>query len=83
MLVDPVDVGIMLKRTRTFAEVRTKKNAVVLGLLLSRVVEHPRITRTIKTSANRAAHFVDLVRVEDLDGEVRAWLTEAFLDSPP
>ena len=73
----------MFKRTRTFAEVRSKRNALVLSLLLSRSVRDPRIVKTPKTSANRVAHFLELTRVEDVDDVVRSWLTESFLDSPP
>jgi hypothetical protein len=83
VLVDPVAVCIMFKRTRTFAEVRSKRSALVLSVLLSRSVSDPRIVKALRTSANRVAHFIELARVEDVDDAVRDWLSESFLDSPP
>jgi hypothetical protein len=73
----------MFKRTRTFAEVRAKKQSLVLGLLLSRIATHPKLTKTLKLSANRVAHFLELTRAQDFDEDARRLLTESFLDSPP
>jgi hypothetical protein len=83
VLVDPVQVCVMFKRTRTFAEVRSKKSALVLSMLLSEEIEHPKVARRLRTSANRVAHFVELERVADVDGVVRGWLRRSFLESPP
>jgi hypothetical protein len=82
LVVDAVTVGIMYKRSRTFAEVRAKRDRLELGFLLSRRVEHPRVTKTLQLSAHRVAHFVDLHRAGDVDREVRAWLSEAYATSP-
>ena len=81
--LDPVSVGVMIKRNRTFAEVRAKKDCIVLGMLLSRVVEDRRIAKILRLSTHRTAHAVELARVADFDAVVRSWLKEAFLDSPP
>jgi hypothetical protein len=81
-LVEAVGVGILIKRARTFAELRPNRDGLVLGVLLSRVVSHPRITKVLKTSAHRAAHFIPLRDAKDVDREVRAWLVEAYVDSP-
>jgi hypothetical protein len=80
--VDAVDVGILIKRSRTFAELRPMRGRLALSLLLSRIVEHPRITRTVRTSTTRAAHRIDLRDAEDVDATVRAWLTESYISSP-
>ena len=82
VLVDPVNVGVVIKRSRSFAVVRAKRDRLVLEFLLSRAAEHPRISRTMRLSANRTAHAVDLTRVEDVDDQVRDWLTEAYQSSP-
>lgn len=81
--VEAVGVGILVKRSRTFAELRPRRNYVELGLLLSRQVAHPKIKKRIPLSANRYAHRIALAGVADVDRDVRAWLAEAFLDSPP
>jgi hypothetical protein len=55
----------------------------VLSVLLSRVVRHSRIARVYEGSGSRAAHFIDLRTAEDVDDDVRNWLTEGYLASPP
>jgi hypothetical protein len=52
-----------------------------LAFLLSRVVDDERIVKVLKTSAHRAAHFVDVAAPRDVDRVVRAWLVEAFASS--
>jgi len=83
VVVETVGVGVMIKRTRTFAEVRAKKKAVVLGVLLTGAREHPRVSKVLRLSANRAAHFIELESVREVDADVRALLEEAYLQSPP
>jgi hypothetical protein len=80
--VDPVEVGILIKRANTFAELRPKRGRLSLSVLLSRRLDHWRITRRIKTSGSRVAHFVDLQAAEDVDDDVREWLAESYFDSP-
>jgi len=76
--VEAVQVGILFKRQRTFAELRPKRDRVVLSFLLSRPLHHVRIARTWRGSGQRIAYFVDLRTPEDVDDEVRDWLTEAY-----
>ena len=80
--VEAVDVGILFKRTRTFAELRPRRDRLVLSVLLSRRMEHPRVVRTWHGSGNRSAYFVDLRDPSEVDDDVRDWLTEAYLASP-
>jgi hypothetical protein len=82
LTIDAVDVGILIKKTRTFAELRPKRDRVALAVLVSRVIDDPRIAKVLRTSAHRAACFVDLRGPRDVDRHVRAWLTEAYLASP-
>ena len=81
-VIEAVQVGLMIKRTRTFAEVRRRRDVLVLGVLLSRRVEHPRITKVLTLSTHRTAHFVDLSAPDDVDEQVKDWLTEGYVDSP-
>jgi hypothetical protein len=78
---DLVGVGVFLKRTRTLAEVRPMASAVALYLTLPRRVEHPRITRRMRASADRTVNVVRLHAVSDVDDQVRDWLTEAYQDA--
>lgn len=80
--VEPVSVGIFLKRTRGFAELRPMQRWEALSFSLRRAVRHPRITRKVQTYNGRYFHVVNLRGPEDLDDEIRGWLTEAYLDSP-
>jgi hypothetical protein len=80
--IDVVSVGVLFKRARTFAELRPKRSGMALSFLLSRTLEDKRIARVVKTSAHRAAHFVDLTTTRDVDRDVKDWLAEAFAASP-
>jgi len=81
LVVDPVQVGILFKRVRTFAELRPRRDRVVLSLWLSRPLVHPRVVRTLG-GPRRVAHFVDLRGPDDVDDDVRGWLAESYLSSP-
>ncbi len=81
--VEAVSVGLLIKRSRTFAELRPGRDRVVLSLLLNRAVADPRISRRVRASGSRVAHFVPLRSATEVDAEVREWLTESYLDSPP
>ena len=83
LTIEAVGVGIMIKRSRTFAELRRRRDHMELGLLLSRQVEHPRIKKRIPLSARRCAHMIAIATLADIDRDVKAWLAEAYVDSPP
>ncbi|MBV8950999.1 MAG: hypothetical protein JOZ99_08995 [Actinobacteria bacterium] len=78
---DAVQVGVFLKRERKFAEVRPMARALSLDLVLPRLVDDPRIVRTIRATDRRYVHVLRLSRVADVDEQVRAWLAESYLDA--
>jgi hypothetical protein len=80
--VEPVSVGIFLKRAQTFAELRPMQRWVALSFSLPRRVQHPTITRKVMRYHGRYYHVANLRRPEDLDDELRVWITEAYLDAP-
>lgn len=80
--VEPVSVGLFLKRSRTFAELRPMTRWVALSFSLDRIEDDPRISRRIKGSAHRTFHVVNLRQASQVDDAVCGWLTEAYLDSP-
>jgi hypothetical protein len=80
--VEALMVGIFFKRQRTFAELRPKRDRVVLSLLLSRPLQDARIVKTWVGPGLRRAYFVDLRDPAEVDDDLRDWLTEAYLSSP-
>jgi hypothetical protein len=78
---DAVGVGVFLKRDHKLAEVRPRSRDVSLALYLPRRVNHPRISRVLGNSASRVVHLLLLLlrEADDVDEQVRDWLTEAFL----
>lgn len=80
--VEPVSVGIFLKRSGTFAQLRPMQRWVALSFSLPRVVRHPRITRKPIPHGGRWYHVVNVRDPDDLDEEILCWLTEAYLAIP-
>ena len=80
--VEPVSVGIFLKRAQTFAQLRPKDRWVALSFSLSRAVTHERITRKVTEYHGRYYHVANLRSPDDLDDRLRGWLTEAYHASP-
>jgi len=80
--VEPVSVGIFLKRAQTFAELRPRDRWVALSFSLPRPVQHERIVRRVVSYHGRYFHVANLRGPEELDDRLREWLTEAYLGSP-
>jgi len=80
--IDVVSIGVLIKRERTFAELRPKRGGMSLAFLLSRTVEDDRIAKTLQTSAHRVVHYVDLSGPRDVDRTLKGWLAEAYASSP-
>jgi hypothetical protein len=78
--VEPVSIGILLKRSVTFAELRPMVRWEALWFGVSRRIESERIARRLR-SGTRTFHWVHLRSAGDVDDDVRSWLTEAYLDS--
>jgi hypothetical protein len=76
---DAVGVGVFLKSDRKLAEVRPRSRDVSLALYLPRPVHDPRISRVLGQGGPRVVHVLLLHAAEDVDDQVRGWLTEAFL----
>jgi hypothetical protein len=79
-LVEPVNVGVLAKHGRTFAELRPRRAHVALSFVLPWAIDHPRV-RVQRQWGRWYPHRVDLRAPEDVDDEVRGWLTEAYLES--
>jgi hypothetical protein len=80
--VEPVSVGIFLKRARTFAELRPMTRWVALSMSLPRRVQHRTLARKVIPYGGRFFHIFNIGQPSDIDDDIRAWLTEAYLNSP-
>jgi hypothetical protein len=80
--VEPVSVGIFLKRAQTFAQLRPMQRWVALSFSLPRTVRHPTITRKVVLYHGRHYHVANLRSPEDFDDDLRDWITEAYLHAP-
>jgi hypothetical protein len=80
--VEPVSVGIFLKRSRGFAELRPRRDWVALSFSLPYRAQHRLITRKVIAYGPGYFHVVNLRGPEDLDQQILQWLTEAYLASP-
>jgi hypothetical protein len=54
---------------------------LALSIVLPRLVVHPRITRTIKMNNGGACHVIRVRSADDIDDQVREWLSEAMHSS--
>ena len=76
---DAVSVGVFLKADRKLAEVRPRSQDVWLALYLPRPVRDPRFARVLGPGGPRVVHVLLLREPDDVDDQVRRWLTEAFI----
>lgn len=74
----PTQTQITLSARTSFAGVTIRKQWLNLELVLTREIEHPRITRVEKVSQRTIVHTVRLRSVRNVDAQLRAWLREAY-----
>jgi hypothetical protein len=77
--VEAATVGILVKRRRTFVEMRPKQRWVELSIMLTRPIDDPRVSRRIVVSRGRFAYFFRIRSADDIDDDLRALLTESCL----
>ena len=75
---DAKKTSIHLVRTTAFAGVATRRNTLKLTLKASHRVESPRIHRAERASANRWHLEIQLKGPDDIDAELRRWLSQAY-----
>ena len=80
--IEPVSVGILVKRAQGFAELRPMVRWEALAFRLPRRVESRRIARKPEMSGSAWWHVVNLRTAAEFDEPVRDWLTEAYLACP-
>lgn len=80
--VEPVSVGIFLKRSRMFAELRPMTRWVAVNFLLPRTVRSARIARKVMEAGALRYHVVNVRTADEVDDELVEWLVEAYEASP-
>jgi hypothetical protein len=76
--IEPVGVGIFLKKRGSFVELRPKTTWVAMSFPMPRRVRHPRITRKPIETGLAIYHYANLRTPEDLDGDLRDLLAESY-----
>ncbi len=80
--IEPVSVGIFLKRSRTFAELRPMTKWVAVSFALERTLTSQRISRKVYDAGRTKYHVVNVRTPAEVDDELLEWLTEAYDCSP-
>jgi hypothetical protein len=80
--VEPVSVGIFLKRSRTFAELRPMTKWVAVSFSLLHPARHKLITRKVVQYNGRYYHVANVAKPSDVDQPLLSLLTEAYFSSP-
>ena len=76
--VEPVSVGIFIKSSRSFIELRPKTKWVAMSFPLPHPLESSRIARRMKGSGETTYFVVNLREPADLDDTVKDWLAESY-----
>ena len=76
--IEPVSVGIFLKRVRTFAQLRPMTKWVALSFVLPYDLKDARIARKVVGTPDRRHHVVNVQTPDEIDAKVAAWLHDAY-----
>ncbi len=80
LIIEPVNVGIFFKGKRNFVEIRPKTRWIDVTFGLNRLFDHPRFSRTMRSKTSRTYYAVRVTSAADIDDELRAWLTESYVE---
>ena len=76
--IEPVSVGIFLKRPRKFAELRPRDRWIAVSFSLHRTARHRTITRKVTPYGAWFHHVANVARPSDVDEALIALLVEAY-----
>jgi hypothetical protein len=80
--IEPVSIGILVKRSRTFVELRPMVRWEALWIGLTRPLASDRVARRLRSGA-WTFHAINLRSAAEVDDDVRSWLTESYMETPP
>ena len=78
VIIDPLNIGILLKNGPMFAELRPKTKWVAVGFSLSRKLETGRLSRKVVNYGSKYFHVINVTEPSTIDDEFCEWLTEAY-----
>ena len=76
--VEPVSVGIFVKKAGSFVELRPMTRWVAMSFPLTRRIVHHQIARKPMGTGRRIYHVVNLRTPADLTDDVKGWLAESY-----
>lgn len=77
-----MSVGIFLKRSSGFCELRPMTRWVAVSFSLPRTIRSSRIARKVIDLGARKWHVVNVRSAAEVDDELLGWLAEAYEASP-
>ncbi|MEX0781641.1 MAG: DUF5655 domain-containing protein [Dehalococcoidia bacterium] len=81
MEIEAVGVGVFFKKARTFVELRGRQKWMNLSFMLDHRVDAERVGY-IGGGGGRHFHRVRLDGPQDVDDELRSWLTASYVCAP-
>jgi hypothetical protein len=81
VVLEPTRDAVMVKKARTFAEVKPRQNTTEVAFIVSRRIDDPRVLRTLDLTSRRIVHVVAVSDAAEVDQQLREWLTEAYRSS--
>jgi Domain of unknown function (DUF5655) len=79
--VEPVSVGIFIKRDGSFMELRPMERWVAMSFPLHRRAQHRTIIRKVMQWHGRYYHIANVRQPEDLDDALLDLITESYADA--
>jgi Domain of unknown function (DUF5655) len=79
--VEPVSVGIFIKRDGSFMELRPMERWVAMSFPLRRRAQHRTIVRKVMQWHGRYYHIANVRQPEDLDEALLDLITESYADA--
>jgi hypothetical protein len=76
--IEPVSVGIFIKKAGSWLELRPMTKWVALSFPLPRRLVHRQIARKPYDAGSRIYHVVNLATPADLTDDVKDWLAESY-----
>ncbi len=76
--IEPVSVGIFIKKGGSFVELRPMTKWVAMSFSLPRRIQHRQIARKPIITGSRVFHIVNVSSPADLTEPVKGWLAEAY-----
>jgi uncharacterized protein DUF5655 len=81
VVLEPTKDALMVKKARTFAEVKPRSSATEVAFIVSRRIDDPRVISTLDLTSRRIVHVVAVSAASEVDQQLREWLSEAYASS--